>query len=384
MKIKLETKRFQNAVKTVKAIVNQKSIIVSLVNLHFHMEDGEMCISSSNLENTLSIKIPYDSDDMGEYEFMIECSILDKIVSKIKDASFCLEMNDIFTRGTIIIKRGSFDFPIIPPESINFTNLSESQFNNADEFIMDRDTFLKAVKMSQKFQCTDAAHVNICGTFVKANGNTISVYATDRSRLVRIVREIKSNLEKEVSFIIPQMSSVLVQSLSMGSDTIQFKCSEKNIKVSNDSVVLIFQNLEMPYPKCDAIIPTTDSENYLLANRAELADCFSQAQLCGGENNNAVRFEHKGRQVLISSQNIAMGRNADLELTTDFIKENTMEDNFYVGLISDGIVNLLNAPDSENIKLYFTQKNKPVIIREVNKDWVEDRSTDMLIMPILI
>jgi len=374
MKITVETKVFSNAVKPLKALVNQKATMPSLLNIHFKGENGVLSLITSDLECTMRIDVPYVSDDQGRWEFLANAELLNNMLATIKDSSISLVITDDLSSCTIITNKGKFNFPCENADSYIQANF-EIEGKGIE---VNSKAFTSAIKKSQKFQSVDTSRPQMQGTFVSAKESSITIYATDAHRMYKGVVKTESVQEEEITAIIPQKATTLLQGL-IGDDNITIKISDKNILMKNANTSFLFQMVEGNYPKCESIIPK-NKDYKLIISKEELNDNIKQVQIFADKSNGCVKIENTEKGMIMSANDSETQKTAKVLVDKRNIKENTLPTDFVIGFKAPFLLDCINTPNDDNVSVYFNTPQKPILI--FNEDNEEEET--ILLMPIMV
>ncbi len=177
----------------------------------------------------------------------------------------------------------------------------------------------------------------------------------------------------ERDVIIPAKALNLVaKSLGSGESTIAF--SDTHAMFTQNGVTLISRLIEEKYPNYESVIPL-DNEKKLTIDKGELLSSVRRASLYASSTTHQVRFSLKKNTVIISAEDIDLGREAKETIKADYAAE-PMEIGFNAAYVTD----ILSHIDSVEVTMHFSTATRASIVRPVTQKSGEN--VLMLVMPV--
>lgn len=380
MKITINNKVLQNALKSLKTLVPSTSLQPVLKNFLFKSEDDILTITASNMESSLSVKLNVSTDDQSERIFLIDSTFFLKMVSSIKDENIILESDEEFTTCAIHTKKGILDFVVENADL--YPELFAEDFEGKPEIKVKTDLFLSAIKTANAFQATDDLRPQFKNTNIKViSTGQMFVYATDIHKIIRLGLPIETE-GISFSMLVPPAVTRQMQFIG-GEEYITIVKGERRTMLKNNSMTFCFTDSEFAFPNCDAVIPQP-TEYVLTTTKDDFIETMKQVQVLSVKDSSVVKFSNEEGRLSLSISDLTMGRNADVNFDAKDVIRNTILPNFAIGFDADYMLEVVNAVSSSHVSLHFKDQRGCILIKETDKDCKENENIDICIMPKMI
>ncbi len=352
-------------------VLNSSNTLPILDNFLFEIKGGELIISASDLETTMTSTMPVESKD----EILVAIPakmLLDSLKSfsdqpltfTIDEKTFSIEISSDYGKYKLAGLNGE-EFPKAP------------ELESTAKLEMDGGILSRAITKALIAAGNDDLRPVMSGVFFELYEDNVKFVATDAHRLVRYTRT-DVNGGGSGSFIVPKKPLNLLKSMGSSADSpIMIEYNESNAHFTFDNVSLMCRLIEGKYPNYEAVIPK-DNPNKLTVGRQDLLNSIKRVSIFANKATNQVRMKLSGSELHISAEDLDFANQADERLTCSYDGED-ME----IGFNSRFIIDMLGNISSDNIVLEMSAPNRAgIILPEEQEDSGEDML--MLVMPVML
>ena len=143
---------------------------------------------------------------------------------------------------------------------------------------------------------------------------------TDGNRLTRVQKEISTNVDELINFIVPAKTLQEVQRISslVEDENITLKIQKNKILFEFENLTFQSRLIEGSYPKYQQLIPTNNDKKVSI-DRCELINSIERVSVMVNDRTNVVRFNFKQGQLEIMADAPEAGRSKDyIDIEYDF------------------------------------------------------------------
>ena len=343
-----------------------------LENFLFELAPGQLKISASDLETTMTTVVSVDSKENGKVA--VPAKILLETLKtfgaiplnfKIQKETYQIEMSSDVGKYKLSGLNGE-DFPKLPV--IDKPNTIE----------MPSDVLASAINHTLFATGSDELRPVMTGVFCQFGKEGAIFVATDAHRLVRYRRnDIRAG--KESSFIMPKKPLALLKSsLPAGVTQVKVDYNEANAFFSFDNVSLICRLIDGRYPNYEAVIPL-DNPNKMEVDRLSFLNAIRRVSIFSNKTTHQVKFRIAGSQVEISAEDVDFGNDADERIACSY-EGKDIEIAFNARFIQD----MLNNLHSEHVLLELSLPNRAGLLSPPKSESDPNADLLMLVMPVMV
>lgn len=352
-------------------VLSTSNALPILDNFLFTINKGELKISASDLETTMTSSLPIESKDAGTIAVPARL-LLDTLKAfpeqpltfTIDKKKFAIEIFSDYGKYKLTGHDGE-DFPKI------------AEIEAPSSFDMDVDTLNKAISktlfaVGEAHRCPPA----MCGVFVQLESDGITFVATDAHKLVRYKRgDAKS--KKSSSYIIPKKPLTLLRNILTGSGKVNVEYNNTNVSFSFGNTVLVSRLIDGKYPNYDAVIPK-ENPNKMIVDREAFLNSIRRVSIFANKTTHQVRLKVKGSELNISAEDLDFSNEANERLTCNYKGED-----IEIGFNSKFLAEMLSNIDCEEVQFEMSGLNRAgVMVPSKNENKEEDIL--MLVMPVML
>jgi DNA polymerase-3 subunit beta len=351
-------------------VVVAKPIIPILNNFLFDIKDGNLTISSTDLETTMTTAIKVDAQE--DVSVAIPSKTTLELLKTLPDQPLAFSIN--IEKGSVEIKYESGRFKLTAQKGDEFPKIPEIE--SASSFTIPAKILQKAITKTIYAASNDEIRLNLTGVYVQLFKNNITFVATDANRLVRFTRnDVKPGIEE--SFILPKKALNLLKSSLPNDDTpVKVDYNRQNAFFTFGDISLICRLIDEKYPDYIAVIPT-DNPNKLTVDKNEFTLAVKRVAITSNRSTHQIRIKVAGSELTVSAEDIDFENEAQEKLTCHYEGED-ME----IGFNSKYLLEMLNNVDNSQLNLEMSQPNRAAVILPTTQETDED--VLMLIMPMML
>tara|TARA_Y100000813_G_C24152972_1_gene348098 strand:- start:447 stop:1562 length:1116 start_codon:yes stop_codon:yes gene_type:complete len=352
------------------SILNNNNTLPILDCFLFEIDNCELLITSSDLENALTSKISIDSSIHSN--IAVPAKLLIDIVRSLPDQPLTfsilenniLEINSTNGQYSLSYYDGS-DYP----KPLNIEEASNITF--------DSDTLLKIINSTIFASGNDDLRPQMSGVFFQINSDSSCFVATDAHKLVKYERkDIKADLA--IEFIVPN------KPLNILKNILQDEESKTEILYNATNAIFNFSNFKLvcrlidgKYPNYDAVIPK-DNPNVLEIDRNQFLQAAKRSSIFSSKSTNQVRLEITGNKLVIKAEDVDFNNKSEETLECNYNGSDIA-----IGFNSKFIVEMLSNLESDSVKLELSSPSRAGIISPSDND-NDNEQILMLVMPIML
>ncbi len=352
------------------SVISSNNTLPILDNFLFDISNNSMTIIASDLEVTMMLTIPVESDTDGK--ITIPARILLDTLKTFSNQPLTFII-DISTFGIeISSEMGNYklagqnadEFPKTP-------TLSKSSTTTFGGEILSN-----AINKTLFASGNDELRPVMSGVFCELSSEQVTFVATDAHKLVKHTR-IDLSSDKTASFILPKKPLTILKNNITDVEDVDLEFNDTNAMFSFDNSTIICRLIDGKYPNYDAVIPK-ENPNKLTIETAILLSSIKRVSIYANKTTHQIRLKIAGSELQITSEDLDFANKAEERLSCQY-EGSDME----IGFNSKFVIDMLNNIGSEQISLEMSAPNRAGIILPLDK-LEEGESTLMLVMPVML
>jgi len=346
-------------------IVGRNINLPILNNILLETDDGQLKISSTNLEIGLNYWMRGKIEKEGSLS--VPAKIITNFVMNLPKKNIELEAKD----NTLNLKCENYkakikgisakEFPIIP------------KIEEEPSIILQSKEFKNAISQVISTTAVSETRPEITGIFIKTEIDKLTLVATDSYRLAEKKIQLKNPVEKSISVIVPKTTmNELIYIIGESQEPLKIAFSQNQILFNYSNVNLISRLIDGQYPDYQQIIPKSfkikaSVKTDELKNAVKIAGFFTNIQV----NSIKLKFDPLNSKVEISAEAGEIGT-SDSQIKAK-IEGESIEIVFNYKYILDALNNIL----SNQVVLEMNDSSSPVLLKPE-----DDENYFYIIMPI--
>jgi DNA polymerase III subunit beta len=360
-------KQLQN----ISGVLNTSNTLPILDNFLCEIKDGELVISASDLETTMTTSIQVESKEDGKIAIPAKL-LMDTLKAfpeqpltfTIQSSTNGIEISSDYGKYKLTGHSGE-EFPKIPGiDSANSVNISSYVLANG----INKSIFATG---------NDELRPVMSGVFCQLTSDNLTFVATDAHKLVRY-RRLDAKSDATASFILPKKPLNLLKNLLAAEETdVRIEFNNSNAFFSFGKFNLICRLIDGKYPNYEAVIPK-ENPNKLTIDRSQFASSIRRVSIFSNKTTHQVRLKLTGSELQISAEDLDYSNEAVERLTCQYDG-----DDMEIGFNSKFLMEMLNNLETEQVTLEMSAPNRAGILTPINADAPEEDIL-MLVMPIML
>ncbi|MEK7617984.1 MAG: DNA polymerase III subunit beta [Patescibacteria group bacterium] len=275
-------------------IISANNTLPILNNILLKTENGQLKISSTNLEVAINTKIRCKIEEQGQ--ITVGGKTLNELINTLPNENL-----ELYTdKNNLVIKTESQEFKIKTLPVEEFPLIPETQSNNTTSF--EQEKLKQAINQVVFSASQNQTQPEISGIYLSLKGGEARFAATDRYRLAEAIIPAEGLAE----VIIPQKTTLEVaRILSLRPEKVEVGFSENQIFFTIGQTDVISRLVDGQYPDYKNIIP--DNFNSTMVVEKNKLQNALKANALFSQNSSSVRMAFAGGKLTISSESEGLG-----------------------------------------------------------------------------
>lgn len=372
MKFIVSSSLLLRQLQAISGVLNSNNPLPILDNFLFEIVSGELIISASDLETTMTTRIPVEAKTNGKVAVPAKI-VLDTLKTfpeqpltfTVDKGSHGIEISSDYGKYKLSGQDGD-EFPKIP------------SIEGATTIELPSSVLLKAINKTIFATGNDELRPVMSGVFCQMSSDNLTFVATDAHKLVRYRRtDVKS--EVAANFILPKKPLNLLKNILVEEDTkVNVDYNESNAFFSFNNVNLICRLIDGRYPNYEAVIPT-QNPNKLSIDRQAFLNSIRRISIFSNKTTHQVRLKIAGSELQVSAEDLDFANAANERLACQYEGED-IEIGFNAKFLLDMLTNL----DTDEVQLEMSAPNRAGILLPSKAEQVAGEDILMLVMPVML
>jgi DNA polymerase III subunit beta len=371
MKFIVSSNSLLKQLQNLNGVLNSSNTLPILDNFLFEIEEGNLIITASDLETTMTSSLLVEAKETGKVA--IPAKILIDTLKTFPDQPLTFTI----TEGTHVIEIAS-DFGKYKLAGHNGDEFPRTpSIDSPSSLTLNSSVLANAINKTLFATGNDELRPVMSGVFCQLGNNNVTFVATDAHKLVRYSRS-DTKTEKNASFILPKKPVNQLKNLLSSTDTdVRIEYNQANAFFAFNNINLICRLIDGKYPNYEAVIPK-ENPNKLTIDRSSFLNSIRRVAIFSNKTTYQVRLKLSGSELQVSAEDLDFSNEAVERLTCQY-----EGDDMEIGFNSKFLMEMLNNIDTETIHLEMSEPNRAGILTPSNADSPEEDIL-MLVMPIML
>ena len=353
----------------ISGVLSTSNSLPILDNFLFVIENGQMIVSASDAESTISTQLDVESKEKGK--ICIPAKLLLDVLKNLPEQPCTFSVNvDNFSieiaynngKSKMVGYSGD-DFPKTPtlenPSSIQITGSIISTAINKTLFAAGVDDLRPVMS----------------GVFCEFSPESITFVATDAHKLVRYTRT-DSQATGSSSFILPKKPLNILKATVLNDQEVQLEYNDSNAVFTFGNIVLVCRLIDGKYPNYEAVIPK-ENPNVLTIDRLQFLSSVKRVSIFSNKTTHQIQLKLAGSELSLSAEDIDFSNEANERITCNYSGED-ME----IGFNSRFLMEMLNNLETTDVRLEMSEPSRAGLLMPSESNKNEDIL--MLVMPVML
>jgi DNA polymerase-3 subunit beta len=357
---------------SISGVLSNNSSLPILEDFLFEIEEGQIRVFASDLDNTISTIIKAEASEAGKVA--IPAKMLLDSLKNFPDQPLTFLIND--ESFGIEISSGYGKYKLTGHDPDEFPRLPEIE--DAEGFEMDASILFSGINKTIFATGNDDLRPVMSGVFMQVGSDSLTMVATDSHRLVRYRRNDVRSAE-EASFILPKKPLNLLKNLLGYHDgSVGIRFNSKNASFTFDNVVVVCRLIEGRYPNYEAVIPK-ENPFELTMSRQDLMNSIRRVAIFSSRSTNQVKLSIHGSELQLTAEDPDYSNSASERLSCQYEGED-----LDIAFNSKFITEMLSNLETDKIHLKMSAPNRAGILIPDKDQTEKEEDLLMLVMPVMI
>lgn len=372
MKFTVSSSALQSLLATTGKVISNKSSLPILEYFLMDLKDGELRVTTSDLETTLVGSISVDNI---EREGMIAAPaklMLDSL-KEFPEMPLVIDVND--TTWEIQITWSSGHLSIPGASAVSYPAI-QSLGAESKNITLDVDMLVGGINKTIFATADDELRPVMNGVYFDFTPESLTFVATDAHKLVKYAAE--STTDFTAAFILPKKPANLLKALLLKEeDAVEVTFDAKNVSFQLKNYKLVCRLIEGNYPNYNAVIPAANP-NKVLVDRVELLNGIKRVAVCSNPTTNLIRMDIADNKVNLTAQDIDFSVSANETISCSYDGTPVT-----IGFKSTFLVEILSNIETPTVVVELADSTRAGVFKPVYDDKQSSESL-MLLMPMMI
>ncbi len=329
-------------------IISPHITLPILSNILLDTSLEKLRLIATDLDICITYDLPIEIEESGS--ITIPAKKFADIVRELPEEKILIETKK---NNLITIETKSCQFKLFGLPKEEFPKLPE--FKDKQIFKLDQIILKKMLDLTIFCICREEIKYILNGILFKVNRGFLELVATDGRRLAVVKRKIPSQIQKEISVVIP-LKTALELNRNLGEGELSLMFGDNQIFFDLGKITIISRLIEGEFPDYQHVIPLP-IENKLKIDRLSFLASLKRSALLSTTNYQAVKFEVLKDKLIISKSTPDIGESYE-EISIQYQgKELILGFNPYY------LIDVLKNLEKEIIELELIDPEKPTVIR---------------------
>ena len=372
MKFTVSSSALLSLLATTGKVISNKSSLPILEYFLMELKDGQLTVTTSDLETTLIGSITVDN---VEREGVIAAPgklMLDSL-KEFAEMPLVIDVND--TTWEIQITWASGHLSIPGASAVSYPAV-QSLAAEQKSISLDADLLVGGINKTIFATADDELRPVMNGVYFDFSTESLTFVATDAHKLVKYNAENQSDITS--SFILPKKPANLLRSLlAKQEESVKITFDAKNVCFELQSFKLVCRLIEGNYPNYNAVIPASNP-NKVLIDRVEFVNGIKRVAVCSNPSTNLIRMDIANNKVNLTAQDIDFSVSANETIACSYDGQPVT-----IGFKSTFLVEILSNIDTPTVVVELADSTRAGVFKPVS-DEQPSSQTLMLLMPMMI
>ena len=372
MKFTVSSSALQSLLATTGKVISNKSSLPILEYFLMDLKDGELRVTTSDLETTLVGSISVDNI---EREGMIAAPaklMLDSL-KEFPEMPLVIDVND--TTWEIQITWSSGHLSIPGASAVSYPAI-QSLGAESKNITLDVDMLVGGINKTIFATADDELRPVMNGVYFDFTPESLTFVATDAHKLVKYAAE--NTTDFTAAFILPKKPANLLKALLLKEEAaVEVTFDAKNVSFQLKNYKLVCRLIEGNYPNYNAVIPAANP-NKVVVDRVELLNGIKRVAVCSNPTTNLIRMDIADNKVNLTAQDIDFSVSANETISCSYDGTPVT-----IGFKSTFLVEILSNIETPTVVVELADSTRAGVFKPGYDDKQSSESL-MLLMPMMI
>ena len=372
MKFTVSSSALLSLLATTGKVISNKSSLPILEYFLMELKDGQLTVTTSDLETTLIGSIAVENIEREGVIAAPGKLMLDSL-KEFPEMPLVIDVND--TTWEIQITWASGHLSIPGASAVSYPAV-QTLGNERKNITLDVDLLVSDINKTIFATADDELRPVMNGVYFDFSTESLTFVATDAHKLVKYNAENASDITS--SFILPKKPANLLKTLlAKEEEPVNIAFDAKNVTFELKNFKLVCRLIEGNYPNYNAVIPTANP-NKVLIDRVEFVNGIKRVAVCSNPSTNLIRMDIADNKVNLTAQDIDFSVSANETISCSYDGQPVT-----IGFKSTFLVEILSNIDTPTVVVELADSTRAGVFKPVYDDQPSSESL-MLLMPMMI
>jgi len=353
----------------ISGVINANTVLPILEDFLFEVEKNKLSVVATDLETVMRIQMDIEAKDSGKV--CIPAKILLDSLKNIPDQPLTFTIDKNFG---IELTSDNGKYKVMGENPDNFPK--EPSADDTTSFKATSSALITAINKTLFAVSNDDLRPAMTGVFFELDKKGMQCVATDAHRLVKYKRTDVS-CPKGDSFIVPKKPLTLLKSaLPANDDEISISYNSNHFFVKHGTTQMSCRLIDARFPDYKVVIPT-DNPYKLVVNKNDFQGALRRVAIFSNKSTNQVVLTIAGSELELTAQDIDFSFEGDERMKCRYDGEDLA-----IAFNAKFLIEMLNAADSDDIKIELSTPTKAGIIKPTEQE--DNEELMMLVMPLML
>lgn len=369
MKFIVSSSQLLKQLQHIAGVINANTVLPILEDFLFEVEKNKLSVVATDLETVMRIQMDIEAKDSGKV--CIPARILLDSLKNIPDQPLTFNIDKSFA---VEITSDNGKYKVMGENPDNFPK--EPAADDTTSFTMTASALITAINKTLFAVSNDDLRPAMTGVYFELNKDYVQFVATDAHRLVRYKRT-DANSPKADSFIVPRKPLNLLKSaLPDNSDEITISYNSNHLFVRHGTTQMSCRLIDARFPDYKVVIPT-DNPYKMIVSKSDFQSALRRVNVFSNKSTNQVVLNISGSELQLAAQDIDFSFEGNERMKCQYDGEDLA-----IAFNARFLIEMLNAADSDEVRLELSTPTKAGIIKPTEAD--ENEELMMLVMPLML
>jgi DNA polymerase-3 subunit beta len=353
----------------ISGVINANTVLPILEDFLFEVEKNKLSVVATDLETVMRIQMDIEAKDSGKV--CIPAKILLDSLKNIPDQPLTFNIDKNFG---IELTSDNGKYKVMGENPDNFPK--EPSADDTTSFKATSQALITAINKTLFAVSNDDLRPAMTGVFFELDKKGMQCVATDAHRLVKYKR-VDVSCPKNDNFIVPKKPLTLLKSaLPANEDEITISYNSNHFFVKHGTTQMSCRLIDARFPDYKVVIPS-DNPYKLVVNKNDFQGALRRVAIFSNKSTNQVVLSIAGSELELTAQDIDFSFEGDERMKCRYDGEDLA-----IAFNAKFLIEMLNAADSDDIKIELSTPTKAGIIKPTEQE--DNEELMMLVMPLML
>lgn len=373
MKFNVPSKMLYSYVSAVSKVINSKNAMTILNNFLFSLENNTLTITASDLENTLTARVPV-TDAEGEGKFCVDARRIVDLLKEMPDQGITFDIDDNNLAIEITYSSGNYSLIAINGNEYP-SNETDNELNQKIEFTAPAEQIIKGIDNTLFAVGNDDLRPQMMGILWDIKPDAITFVATDTRKLVKY-RNALSAPGVECSCILPVKPATVLKNVFGKEQEIKITIEPKCATFECASYTFNCRFIKGNFPDYNRVIPA-NNPNIITIDRHSFLNAVRRVGVFVDQSHGLVKFKLTPDKIIMKTNDNNFCTSARESVACDYVGNEMV-----IGFNAPYLIEIFNTLSTNNIVIKLSDPSKPGVFLPSEND--ADSELLMLLMPMTV